>query len=392
MKSRLSLSSRGAVDSFLAMDVLARAVEQEARGRDIIHLEVGQPGGNAPDRVLEVARHALGTERIGYTPALGRPSLRARIARHYGEVYGIDLDPGRVVVTTGSSAGFVLAYLAVFDAGARVGVAEPGYPANRNILKSLDLVPVPLRVGPENRWQPGVGDLAAFTGDDTLDGLLIASPANPTGTMLTRDAFAALIGSCSQSGTWFLSDEIYHGLTYGEAAATALEYSDDAIVINSFSKYYCMTGWRIGWMVVPEPLVRVVERLAQNLYISPPALSQFAAEAAFDARPELELRKQVYARNREVLAQAVKAGGRVEIAPPDGAFYLYADMRRLTNDSDGLARALLDETGIAATPGLDFDKTDGGLFLRFSFAEDPAVIDRAAVKLRRWLDARAPMA
>lgn len=390
MKSRLSLSTRGTVDSFLAMDVLARAVDLEAKGRDIIHLEVGQPGGDAPDSVLEAARHALGKERIGYTPALGRPSLRARIARHYGEVYGVDLDPGRVIVTTGSSAGFVLTYLAVFDAGARVGIAEPGYPANRNILKSLDLVPVPLRVGPKNRWQPGAADLKALDGAGALDGLLIASPANPTGTMLKRDGFSALIGSCADSGTWFLSDEIYHGLTYTEPAATALEFSDDAIVINSFSKYYCMTGWRIGWLVVPDRLVRVIERLAQNLFISPPTLSQIAAEAAFDARPELEMRKKVYAGNRDVLAQAVKAGGKVEIAPPDGAFYLYADMRRLTNDSVGLARALLDETGIAATPGLDFDKTDGGLYLRFSFAEDPSVIHRAADKLSRWLAARAP--
>ncbi|VAW15410.1 Valine--pyruvate aminotransferase [hydrothermal vent metagenome] len=389
MTPRLSFSARGNVDPFLAMDVLARANAAQASGRDILHLEVGQPGGQAPACVLEAARVALDHERIGYTQALGRPSLRARIARHYGEVYGVDLDPGRVVVTTGSSAGFVLSYLAAFDAGARVGIAEPGYPANRNILKSLDLVPVGLRVGPQNRWQPTVADLQALTGADRLDGLLIASPANPTGTMVTRDAFAGLIGHCAENGIWFLSDEIYHGLTYGEAAATALEFSSEVIVINSFSKYYCMTGWRIGWLVVPEALVRVVERLAQNLFISPPTLSQFAAEAAFDACDELEARKSVYAGNRDVLAGALKAGGQVEIAPPDGAFYLYADMRRFTNDSQGLARAMLEETGVAATPGLDFDPVDGGLYLRFSFAEDPAVIARAADKLHRWLAYRA---
>lgn len=388
MTRRSRLSARGAVEPFLAMDVLAQANAEEAGGREILHLEVGQPGGTAPERVLAAAREALAKERIGYTDALGRGSLRARIARHYGDTYGVDIDPRRVVVTTGSSAGFILAYLAVFDAGARVAVTEPGYPANRNILKALDLVPVGIRVGPHNRWQPDPADLAAVSRDEGLDGVLVASPSNPTGTMMTRDAFAGLVAYTDEHEICFISDEIYHGLTYGEAAATALAFTDSAIVVNSFSKYYCMTGWRVGWMVLPDDLVRPVERLAQNLYISPPALSQIAAEAAFDAGEELETRRRVYAGNRRVLTDALSATGRVEIAPSDGAFYLYVDVSRISNDSVELARAILRDTGVAATPGLDFDARDGHRFLRLSYAEAPQVVARAAERLGDWISGR----
>jgi aspartate/methionine/tyrosine aminotransferase len=378
-------SRRSNIASFIAMDVLARANALEAEGRSVLHLEVGEPGSPAPAVVAEAARRALDAGRLGYTEALGREALRARIARHYGERYGIDLDPARVVVTTGSSGGFTLAFLALFDAGARVGLAEPGYPAYRNILRALDLVPVAVPVGAHNRWQVTPGDVDEAGRAARLDGLLVASPANPTGAMLAPDALADLVDTCARRDVTFISDEIYHGLTYGLEAATALRASDRAIVINSFSKYYCMTGWRIGWMVVPPDLVRVVERLAQNLYISPPTISQIAAEAAFEAMAEYEALRRAYARNRDVLAAALARAGLGEHAPADGAFYLYCDISRFSNHSADFAARMLTETGVAATPGIDFDPVNGSSYLRFSYASDPAVIDEAAARLERWL-------
>lgn len=389
MLAKLRMSTRGAVEPFLAMDVLAEANAAQALGRDILHLEVGQPGGRAPEAALAAAGRALQDGRIGYTDALGMASLRARIARHYGETHDLDLDPARIVVTTGSSAGFILAYLALFDIGARVAVTEPGYPANRNILKALDLRPESLRVGPHNRWQPTAIDLIALNTAVSLDGALVASPSNPTGAMLPEAALAELIAACRDLGIQFISDEIYHGLTYGEPASTALRHDDHAIVVNSFSKYFCMTGWRIGWMVVPEEMLRGIERLAQNLFISPPMLSQVAAEAALDATDELEARRVQYADNRRLLANALTATGKVSIAPPDGAFYLYADVRALTNDSAAFASEILKETGVAVTPGLDFDSRDGGRFLRLSFAEAPALIEDAAARLSNWFSAKS---
>ena len=373
------------VQPFLAMDVLAAAAAKERAGGSVVHMEVGQPSAPAPRPVLEAARVALADGRIGYTEALGIAPLRKRIARHYRDAYGIAVAPERVVVTTGSSAGFVLAFLAMFDPGDRVAVSAPGYPAYRNILAALDLdmLAVPLRA--VDGWRltaPGIADAA---GEGPLAGILAMSPANPSGTMIGAEGLAGLDRLCRERGLWFVSDEIYHGLTYGEPADTALRHHRDAVVINSFSKYYCMTGWRIGWIVVPERLVRPVETLAQNLYISPPYLSQVAALAAFDATGELEAVKADYARARAVLLDELPGLGITEIHPADGAFYLYADIARFTNDSIGFCRRMLDEAGVAATPGVDFDLAEGSHHLRFSFAGGEDVCREAVRRLKEWL-------
>jgi aspartate/methionine/tyrosine aminotransferase len=378
-------SSRSEIASFIAMDVLAKANALEAEGNSILHLEVGEPGVSAPESVLEAAHAALRAGRLGYTEALGLKSLRARIARHYGQAYGLDLDPERVVVTTGSSAGFILAFLALFDVGASVAIAEPGYPAYRNILKALSLTPVSIRVGPKTRWSISAEAISAAQSQTSLGGVLIASPANPTGTVIEPSALAEIASICDQQSLSLISDEIYHGLTFGVEAGCALSNTDRAIIINSFSKYYCMTGWRIGWMVVPTDLVRVVERLAQNLFISPPTISQIAAEAAFDATDEYNGLCDVYAANRRILTGALENCGLGKIAPADGAFYLYADISAHSIDSEQFASQMLTEIGVASTPGVDFDQTNGHSYLRFSYAADPAVIAQAAERLKRWL-------
>lgn len=376
---------RSEIDPFIVMDVMRAANEKEAQGGDVIHMEVGQPGTPAPRPVLEAARAALDSDRLGYTEALGLPLLRERIAGWYRDHYGVSVAPERVVVTTGSSAGFLLAFLAILDPGARMALPSPGYPCYRHILKALAAEPVNIETGPETRWAPSPEHLETLKGQGDLAGLLLASPANPTGTMLTGDALAELCAACERLGLWFISDEIYHGLDYTEQAQTALAHSDTAIVINSFSKYFSMTGWRIGWMVVPPGLVRTIERLAQNLYISPPTLSQHAAAAAFDALEELEGYKAVYARNRALLLEELPKAGFTQILPPDGAFYLYADVRHLTNDSADFARRMLQEAGVAATPGIDFDTGRGNTYLRFSYAGREADMAEAAKRLRTWL-------
>ena len=351
------------------MDVLAEATRLEAAGRSIVHMEVGQPGAPAPSAVLEAARAVLEHGRLGYTEALGRGALRARIAQHYRDTYGVAVSPENVVVTTGSSAGFVLAFLAGFDAGARIALPSPGYPAYRNILKAVDLVPVEIETTADTRWALTPEHLERACSDGPIAGVLVASPANPTGTMMEPDALAALIAKAHELGMWFVSDEIYHGLAYdGRRAATALETSPDAIIVNSFSKYYCMTGWRIGWMVVPDRLVRPIERLAQNLFISVPDLSQRAALAAFGARPELEAVREVYAENRALLLDRLPKLGFETILPADGAFYLYADITPFADDSVVFARELLQQAGVAVTPGPDFDRVHGHRFVRFSLA------------------------
>lgn len=379
------LAKRSRIDPFIVMDVMRAANEREAEGNDVIHMEVGQPGTPAPKAVLDAAHAALRGERLGYTEALGLPRLRERIAGWYADHYGVSVAPERIVVTTGSSAGFLLAFLAILDTGARMALPSPGYPCYRHILTALGVEPVTIETGPETRWAPAPEHLEALKAQGDLNGLLLASPANPTGTMLTGDALAGLCATCERLGLWFVSDEIYHGLDYGEPARTALAHSGAAIVINSFSKYFSMTGWRIGWMVVPRGLVRTIERLAQNLYISPPTLSQHAAIAAFDARDELEGHKAVYARNRELLLEELPKAGFTDILPPDGAFYLYADVRHLTNDSAAFASRMLNEAGVAATPGIDFDAGRGNGFLRFSYAGRQEEMAEAARRLRAWL-------
>ncbi len=378
----LKVSRRGQVPPFIAMDVMRAADERAAAGEDVVHLEVGQPSTPAPQGVLEAARAALSQQRLGYTDALGLAALREVIALHYRRRYGVALAAERVVVTTGSSGAFLLAFLAAFEVGDRVGLVAPSYPAYRNILSALGLVPVELAAGPAERYQATIELLEAERAP--LDGLIVASPANPTGTMLAPAELAELARYCESHGIRFISDEIYHGITYGMTEATALAASDEAIVVNSFSKYFSMTGWRLGWLVVPPSLLRAVECLAQNLFISPPALSQYAALGAFDCRDELDANVARYAANRALLLEELPKAGFDRFAPADGAFYLYADIAYLTNDSEAFCRRMLQETGVACTPGTDFDPARGHATLRLSFAGTAAAMAEAARRLKAW--------
>ena len=377
----LKISSRSGIPPFMVMDVLRAANERAASRKAVYHLEVGQPGTGAPEGVLEAARQALAGDRLGYTEALGIPELRMAVARHYKDYYGVAVDPGRVVVTTGSSGGFVLAFLAAFDAGDRVALAAPGYPCYRNILSAFGVEPVCLQADAADRFQPTPALLDRARRDGPLDGLIVASPSNPTGTMLESGRLRDLADYCAQHGIRLISDEIYHGITYDRRADTALGVADSAIVINSFSKYFSMTGWRVGWMVVPEDLTRAIERLSQNLFISAPTLSQLAAVAAFGCRDENDRRVDGYRASRDLLLRALPQAGFDKLAPADGAFYIYADVGHLTNDSEAFCRQILAETGVALTPGLDFDPERGHRFVRFSYAETPATVKHAAALL-----------
>jgi aspartate/methionine/tyrosine aminotransferase len=364
------------------MDVLRAATLREARGGDVIHLEVGQPGSPAPRAVRDAARHALERAPIGYTDALGIAPLREAIAAHYPAQYGVAVEPAEVVVTTGSSAAFLLAFLAAFEPGERVGLAVPGYPAYRNILGALGIVPVPIEVGENSHYQP-TPERVADAGP--LDGIVVASPANPTGTMIGAADLSRLVAFCRDRQIRLVSDEIYHGITYETSAATARAYGPEAIVVNSFSKYYCMTGWRLGWMLVPPDLARSVDCLAQNFYISPPTLSQLAAIPAFACRDELDGHVARYRVNRDILIDALVTAGLRRLAPADGAFYLYADVSSLTDDSEDLCRRLLTATGVAITPGRDFDPIHGGGSVRLSFAGSTEHVIEAARRLSDWL-------
>ena len=382
----LKVSGRGTIPPFIVMDVLREANEREVRGENVLHLEVGQPGTSAPRPVLEAAQAALFADRLGYTDATGWLPLRQRIAAHYRETYDVGVEPENVIVTTGSSGGFVLAFLAAFDAGDRVALASPGYPAYRNILHSLGVEIVDLQVGPATNFQPAAELLerAASESGKPLDGLIIASPSNPTGTMIHPEELAALLAYCRDRGVRVISDEIYHGITYGQPAETALRHGADVIVVNSFSKYFSMTGWRIGWMVAPRELLRSIECLAQNLFISPPTLSQHAALKVFDCRDELDANVVRYAENRALLLDRLPKAGFHKLAPVEGAFYVYADVAHMTNDSQEFCRRMLAETGVAATPGIDFDPGRGNRFMRFSFAGKLADMAEAAERLGRW--------
>ncbi|WP_370209627.1 pyridoxal phosphate-dependent aminotransferase, partial [Salipiger bermudensis] len=360
----------------------ARAAEEA--GRHIIHMEVGQPSSPAPAHARAVLAETMTSDPLGYTVALGLPALRQRIARLYGEWYNVDLDPARVVVTPGSSGGFILAFTAMFDAGDRVALGMPGYPSYRQILKALDLVPVEVPAKPENGYQLVPEDLRGVD----YQGLMMASPANPTGTMLDRAELGAMIETCQAQGAAFLSDEIYHGIEYDKRAVTALELSDDVCVINSFSKYFSMTGWRVGWLVLPERSVRQVERLAQNLFICPSHAAQVAALAAMDCGEELQENLAVYARNRELMLEGLPKAGFDRIAPPDGAFYVYADVSHLAEDSRAFAAEILEKAGVAVTPGLDFDPERGHGTLRFSYARSTADIEEGLSRLQEFMKAR----
>ncbi len=376
-------SRRGDVDPFIVMDVMEAARAAEAEGRHIIHMEVGQPGTPAPEGALRALAGAMREDALGYTVALGLPALRARIARLYRDWYGVELDPARVIVTAGSSGAFLLAFTALFDAGDRVGLGDPGYPSYRQILKALSLEPVGIPARDENRLQPVPEDLP-----DDLQGLIVASPANPTGTMLDRPALAALIEAARARGAAFISDEIYHGIEYERKAVSALEIADDVYVINSFSKYFSMTGWRVGWMVVPEDHVRTVERLAQNMFICPPHASQVAALAALDCDEELRANLAVYAENRRLMIEGLPKAGFTRVAPPDGAFYVYADVSEFTDDSLAFSKEILDKAGVAVTPGLDFDPVRGATTLRFSYARSTADIRDGLARLEAFMKAR----
>jgi aspartate/methionine/tyrosine aminotransferase len=348
-------------------------------------MEVGQPAAPAPATAIKAAQDALARGRIGYTETLGIPSLRARIARHYQDAYDLALDPARVVVTTGSSGGFILAFLSMFEPGDRVALANPGYPPYRHILSALGCEPVLIETSAETRWALSAKALIAAHQRAPLKGVVIASPANPTGTMMDADALTRLIAVAEAEGIRVISDEIYHGLDYAFAAETAANTSERVVVINSFSKYFCMTGWRVGWMVVPDPLVRPIERLQGNLAISVPTLAQVAAEAAFDGREEMEAVKHGYEENRRILTEGLPKAGLDKFLPVDGAFYLYADISRFSDDSLDFAKRMLNEANVAATPGIDFDPVNGRHFLRFCYAGSSAEIHEAVDRIGRWL-------
>jgi aspartate/methionine/tyrosine aminotransferase len=385
-KCRLQPSARSDVPPFMAMDVMAAAARLEARGRRVIHMEVGQPATGAPSTAIAAVRAALSTGPHGYTETLGIASLRRRIARAYSEWHGLEIDPERIVVTTGSSAGFMLAFLTAFEAGDRVAMSLPGYPPYRHILTALGCEAIGIETTAQTRWSITSETLLAYHRVRPLKGVVVASPANPTGTMMTAPTLAELIRCAEDAGIAVISDEIYHGLDYAFPAESAARLTSDAIIINSFSKYFCMTGWRIGWMVVPPPLVRAVERLQQNLAISVPTLSQIAAEAAFDGRAELEEVKRGYEENRRILVEGLPRAGLDSFLPVDGAFYLYADISRFSTDSFDFARRLLEEAGVAATPGVDFDPIHGRKFLRLCYAGARDEMREAVERIGNWLN------
>jgi aspartate/methionine/tyrosine aminotransferase len=380
-------SARSDVPPFIVMDVMAAAARIEAAGGRVIHMEVGQPAAAPPASAIAAARAALASGRLRYTEALGIATLRARIARHYEESYGVAVDPARVVVTTGSSAAFILAFLALFEPGDRVAVALPGYPPYRHILSALGCEPVGIETTQATRWAITPQMLIAAHRKTPLKGVLVASPANPTGTMMLAQALAALVAAAESEGIRFISDEVYHGIDYAFPAETAARLSDNCVIINSFSKYFCMTGWRIGWMVAPEPLVRPLDRLQGNLAVSVPTLSQIAAEAAFDGRAEMEAVKHGYEENRRILLEGLPKAGLDKTLPVDGAFYLYTDVSRFSDDSFEFARRMLAQTHVAATPGIDFDPLKGRHFIRFCYAGAAAEMHEAVERLANWLKA-----
>ncbi|MGJ8623787.1 MAG: pyridoxal phosphate-dependent aminotransferase [Yoonia sp.] len=376
-------SRRGDVDPFIVMDVMEAARKAEAAGRHIIHMEVGQPGTGAPAAAKEQLIADM-ADPLGYTVGLGLPELRTRIAQHYDQWYGVDLDPDRVVVTSGASGAFLLAFSALFDNDARVGLGTPCYPSYRQILKAVGLTPVDIPTTLDQRFQPKPSDVA----DYDLDGLIVASPANPTGTMLDRAGLLALADACQAQGAALISDEIYHGIDYDMKPATALQVTDEVYVVNSFSKYFSMTGWRVGWMIVPEDHVRRVERLAQNMFICAPHAAQRLALHAMDCAPELDANLDIYKANRTLMMAGLQEAGLGKFAPPDGAFYIYVDVSDYTDDALGFAAEILEQAGVAVTPGLDFDAVRGHHWLRFSYARSTADMVEGLSRLKSFMGTR----
>ena len=379
----LKISNRSLIPPFIVMDVMRAANERAASGSDVLHLEVGQPSTPAPKKVIETAQFVLADDKLGYTDALGISLLREKISGHYRDTYGVNVDPKRVVITSGASGGLLLSFLSSFDVGDCVGMATPGYPAYKNMLKSLGVKVVEISVDSKSHFQlnPEVLDNLS----ENLDGLIISSPSNPTGSMISSSGMRDLVDWCDRRGTRLISDEIYHGIVYGEQASTALSYGTDVIIINSFSKYFSMTGWRLGWMVIPESMIRSIECLAQNLYISPPSLSQMAAVAVFDCMDELNENVTRYRINRDILLEKLPNAGLERFAPVDGAFYIYANVSHLTNDSSEFCKRMLSEIGVAMTPGIDFDEINGKSYVRLCFAGATQDIIQAAARLQKWL-------
>ncbi len=374
-------SKRGNVDPFIVMDVMENARKAEERGKDIVHMEVGQPGTPAPIDAQKELIKIMKNDSLGYTVALGIPELRQRISQLYGDWYNLDLNPNRIIITSGSSAGFILSFSSLFDAKDRVGICSPGYPSYRQILKAQDLEPVLIETKFDNNFQPFASDLKGLN----LSGVLIASPANPTGSMLNYNQLESLINTSLENNISFISDEIYHGIEYEKKATTALQITDQCYVINSFSKYFSMTGWRVGWMVVPEDHIRQIERLAQNMFICAPHASQIAALHALDCEDELKNNLNVYKENRKLMIKGLKDSGFTKISSPDGAFYIYADVSKFCNDSLEFANRVLKEAKVAITPGLDFDPKRGNSSIRFSYARSTEDIIKGLDKLNIFM-------
>ena len=379
----LKIADRGKLPPIIVMDVMKASAEREATGADVLHLEVGQPSTSAPKKVLEAAKLAITNDNLGYTVAFGLPELRERITQHYKLWYGVDISIDRVAVTNGSSAAFVLSFMASFNPGDRVAMVAPGYPAYRNILNALGIETIELQANLEHRFQPTVSLLKKIKGN--IEGLIIASPSNPTGTMIDKRLMKELADYCECEGIRLISDEIYHGITYGKASVSSLEIDPQSLVINSFSKYFSMTGWRLGWMIVPDDLIRPMECLSQNFFISAPTHSQLAAIAAFDSYDDAEANIKRYARNRSILMNELPSAGISNFAPADGAFYIYADVSNLTNSSNKFCKDMLNDIGVACTPGLDFDPLRGGSNIRLSFAGSEPDIVEACKRLKNWL-------
>ena len=374
-------SKRSYVDPFIVMDVMESARMAEESGKRIIHMEVGQPGTPTPKISSDFLKEELSKNNLGYTVALGLPKLRKRISKLYGEWYNLDIDKDRIIITTGSSGAFILSFTSLFDNGDRVGIGSPGYPSYRQILKTQNLVPVDIETNIQNKFQPVPDDIKK----NNLNGLLIASPANPTGSMLSKKSLENLINTSIENKVSFISDEIYHGIQYENKPNTALEVTDNCYVINSFSKYFSMTGWRIGWMVVPQNHIRHVEKVSQNLFICPPHVSQVTALAAMDAKEELEKNVEVYRKNREILLKQLPLAGFKTFSPPDGAFYIYVDISEFSKDSLNFCKKVLDEVGVAITPGLDFDQKRGNSMIRFSYARSTEDIIEGTKRLKKFM-------
>ena len=378
MKSSL----RSRIDPFIVMDIMERANAVEKKGQTVVHMEVGQPGTSAPKAAKDFLKASMEDNPMGYTVALGLPDLRKKIAELYGDWYGLDVDWNRIIITGGSSAGFILSFTALFDKLDKVGLPNPGYPSYRQIIKTLDLDPVLINTTKKNKFQPTPNDLSRYN----INGLLIASPGNPTGSMIEREPLEALVNYCVDRKVSLISDEIYHGIQYDMKPSTALEYTDSCYIINSFSKYFSMTGWRIGWIIVPKEHVRVVERIQQNMFICASHASQILALGSFESKNELEKNLETYRENRKILLSALPEMGFNNIAPPDGAFYLYIDISEFSSDSYDFTIKMLNIGGVAITPGIDFDPIKGKSKIRISYARSTPEILNGIKRMKIFMD------